>query len=76
MTEQSRQGSYREYRLQAEVELLRKENIDLRYHIDYLQSELYAARLATKYLDKELAGRLVYVMIILNLIRNSFTYTM
>ncbi|EDV24971.1 uncharacterized protein TRIADDRAFT_13274, partial [Trichoplax adhaerens] len=55
--EQSRQSAYRESRLRAEVELLRKENVDLRYHIDYLQSELYAARLATKYLDKELAGR-------------------
>lgn len=43
--------------LEAEVKALRKENIDLRQYTLALQSEVYGARLAAKYLDKELAGR-------------------
>lgn len=36
-----------------------KENAELRNHIFSLQGEVYGARLAAKYLDKELAGRCV-----------------
>lgn len=44
-------------KLEAEVKMLRKDNHELRSHILALQSEVYGARLAAKYLDKELAGR-------------------
>lgn len=47
-------------RLDAEMKELRKENHELRQYILALQGEVYGARLAAKYLDKELAGR--YVM--------------
>lgn len=46
-------------RLEAEVRQFKKENQELRQYILALQSEVYGARLAAKYLDKELAGRLV-----------------
>lgn len=46
-----------EARLETEVHLFRKENEALRRHIAVLQAEVYGARLAAKYLDKELAGR-------------------
>lgn len=46
-----------EARLEKEVHLFRKENEALRRHIAVLQAEVYGARLAAKYLDKELAGR-------------------
>ena len=45
--------------LEGEMKALRKENNDLRKYNLALQSEVYGARLAAKYLDKELAGRLV-----------------
>lgn len=48
-------------RLEAEAATFRKENADLRQFILALQSEVYGARLAAKYLDKELAGRSVAV---------------
>lgn len=44
-------------KLEAEVRMLKKENEALRRHIAVLQAEVYGARLAAKYLDKELAGR-------------------
>ena len=47
-------------RLEAEVKELRKENHELKQYILALQGEVYGARLAAKYLDKELAGRSVY----------------
>lgn len=46
-------------KLQAEVDQLRKENAYLRKLITAVQTEVYGARLAAKYLDKELAGRFV-----------------
>lgn len=49
----------KEAQLEAEVKLLRRENEALRRHIAVLQAEVYGARLAAKYLDKELAGRCV-----------------
>lgn len=45
--------------LDAEVKELRKENCELKQYILALQGEVYGARLAAKYLDKELAGRSV-----------------
>lgn len=47
----------KEVKLEAEVKLHKKENEALRRHVAVLQAEVYGARLAAKYLDKELAGR-------------------
>lgn len=44
-------------RVEAEVKQMKRENQELRQYILALQSEVYGARLAAKYLDKELAGR-------------------
>ena len=44
-------------RFESEVKLFKKDNLELRQYILALQSEVYGARLAAKYLDKELAGR-------------------
>lgn len=44
-------------KLQSETDILRKENEQYRQMILAIQSEVYGARLAAKYLDKELAGR-------------------
>lgn len=57
--EASKKEKVKEAQLEAEVKLLRKENEALRRHIAVLQAEVYGARLAAKYLDKELAGRYV-----------------
>lgn len=55
--EANKKEKVKEAQLEAEVKLLRKENEALRRHIAVLQAEVYGARLAAKYLDKELAGR-------------------
>lgn len=47
----------KESRLECQVKQIEKENTMLRKHIFSLQGEVYGARLAAKYLDKELAGR-------------------
>ena len=52
-----------EAKLEAEVKDLRKENVELKQYIMALQGEVYGARLAAKYLDKELAGRWVSMYI-------------
>lgn len=57
--EANKKEKMKEAQLEAEVKLLRKENEALRRHIAVLQAEVYGARLAAKYLDKELAGRYV-----------------
>ena len=49
----------KEARLQSQLNQLQRENTELRKHIFSLQGEVYGARLAAKYLDKELAGRWV-----------------
>lgn len=51
-------------RVFEEMSLLRSENISLRNYILSLQSELYGARLASKYLDKELAGRIQQIQLL------------
>jgi len=43
---------------QAEISLLKEENLRLKSLLNSVHSEIYGARLAAKYLDKELAGRL------------------
>uniref|UniRef100_A0A1I8B2U3 VPS37 C-terminal domain-containing protein n=1 Tax=Meloidogyne hapla TaxID=6305 RepID=A0A1I8B2U3_MELHA len=42
---------------QAEISLLKEENLRLKSLLNSVHSEIYGARLAAKYLDKELAGR-------------------
>ncbi|RUS83776.1 hypothetical protein EGW08_008434, partial [Elysia chlorotica] len=51
-------------RLEAEVKLFRRDNQELRHYILALQSEVYGARLAAKYLDKELAGRIQQIQLL------------
>lgn len=46
-------------RLEAEVKEFERENEELRQYVLALQGEVYGARLAAKYLDKELAGRYI-----------------
>ncbi|TKS75696.1 Golgi-associated PDZ and coiled-coil motif-containing protein CFTR-associated ligand [Collichthys lucidus] len=51
-------------RLEAEVRLYKKDNEALRRHMAVLQAEVYGARLAAKYLDKELAGRVQQIQLL------------
>ncbi|MEQ2308419.1 hypothetical protein AMECASPLE_028128 [Ameca splendens] len=62
--EASRNEKLTEVRLEAEVRLFKKENEALRRHIAVLQAEVYGARLAAKYLDKELAGRVQQIQLL------------
>jgi len=51
---------------EAEMQELKRENCDMKQYVLALQGEVYGARLAAKYLDKELAGRyVIYVYIYL-----------
>lgn len=52
-------NAMKEARMDCQVKQLEKENTGLRNHVFSLQGEVYGARLAAKYLDKELAGRFV-----------------
>lgn len=54
----------REMQLEAEVSHLRKENEALRRDIVSLHSEVFGAKLAAKYLDKELAGRIQQIQLL------------
>ena len=56
---QYRQDATREALLTSQNKQFQKENEDMRNYILQLQGEVYGARLAAKYLDKELAGRSV-----------------
>ena len=49
---------------QAELALLKKENHKLRSLLNTMQTEIFGARLATKYLDKELAGRIQQIQLL------------
>ncbi|KAM8953541.1 Golgi-associated PDZ and coiled-coil motif-containing protein isoform 1-T1 [Pelodytes ibericus] len=62
--EANKKEKVKEAQLEAEVKLLRKENESLRRHIAVLQAEVYGARLAAKYLDKELAGRVQQIQLL------------
>jgi hypothetical protein len=48
--------------LRSELAQLQSENTGLRNTLLALHSELYGAKLAAKYLDKELAGRWLLVL--------------
>lgn len=50
--------------MEAELKELRKENSELKQYILALQGEVYGARLAAKYLDKELAGRIQQIQLL------------
>uniref|UniRef100_A0A4W5MZK7 Golgi-associated PDZ and coiled-coil motif-containing protein n=1 Tax=Hucho hucho TaxID=62062 RepID=A0A4W5MZK7_9TELE len=54
----------KEVKMVAEVKLHKKENEALRRHVAVLQAEVYGARLAAKYLDKELAGRVQQIQLL------------
>ncbi|XP_070569237.1 Golgi-associated PDZ and coiled-coil motif-containing protein-like [Ptychodera flava] len=54
----------KEAMLYSEVKELKKENSELRQQILALQGEVYGARLAAKYLDKELAGRIQQIQLL------------
>uniref|UniRef100_A0A1I7YMG9 Golgi-associated PDZ and coiled-coil motif-containing protein n=1 Tax=Steinernema glaseri TaxID=37863 RepID=A0A1I7YMG9_9BILA len=51
-------------KLQAELEVYAKENEKLRSVVLSMQNEVYGARLAAKYLDKELAGRIQQIQLL------------
>lgn len=72
--EANKKEKVKEAQLEAEVKLLRKENEALRRHIAVLQAEVYGARLAAKYLDKELAGRHVKSIHVLNMSFSCYCY--
>ncbi|KAL3317722.1 hypothetical protein Ciccas_003615 [Cichlidogyrus casuarinus] len=61
---QKRNATIGEFRLRACLELIRKENRSLNKYISSIQNELYGARLASKYLDKELAGRIQQIQLL------------
>lgn len=63
-TESRKKERVMEAKLEAEVRLFKKENEALRRHIAVLQAEVYGARLAAKYLDKELAGRVQQIQLL------------
>lgn len=46
-----------------EINLLKKENENLREQLIQVNSEVYGAKLAAKYLDKELAGRIQQIQL-------------
>ncbi|XP_051234539.1 Golgi-associated PDZ and coiled-coil motif-containing protein isoform X6 [Dicentrarchus labrax] len=62
--EASKKEKLAEARLEVEVKLYKKENEALRRHLAVLQAEVYGARLAAKYLDKELAGRVQQIQLL------------
>ncbi|XP_061900430.1 Golgi-associated PDZ and coiled-coil motif-containing protein isoform X1 [Entelurus aequoreus] len=62
--EASKKDKLSEARLEADVRLYKKENEALRRHMAVLQAEVYGARLAAKYLDKELAGRVQQIQLL------------
>ncbi|XP_034756301.1 Golgi-associated PDZ and coiled-coil motif-containing protein isoform X1 [Etheostoma cragini] len=62
--EVSKKEKLAEARLETEARLFKKENEALRRHMAVLQAEVYGARLAAKYLDKELAGRVQQIQLL------------
>lgn len=57
-------NAMKEARMECQIKQLEKENTGLRNHIFSLQGEVYGARLAAKYLDKELAGRIQQIQLL------------
>ncbi|XP_074649464.1 Golgi-associated PDZ and coiled-coil motif-containing protein-like isoform X2 [Tubulanus polymorphus] len=62
--EKRRSEAMSQARLEAEVKHLRQENQEIKQYILALQGEVYGARLAAKYLDKELAGRIQQIQLL------------
>lgn len=62
--ERYRKDALREAVLESEVELLKTENEKMRQDMVLLQGELFGARLAARYLDKELAGRIQQIQLL------------
>ncbi|XP_037100147.1 Golgi-associated PDZ and coiled-coil motif-containing protein isoform X2 [Syngnathus acus] len=62
--EASKKEKFAEAKLEAGMRLYKKENEALRRHMAVLQAEVYGARLAAKYLDKELAGRVQQIQLL------------
>ncbi|XP_065057646.1 Golgi-associated PDZ and coiled-coil motif-containing protein-like [Rhopilema esculentum] len=61
---QFRKDAIKEAQLIEETVQFKKENDDLRKYILQMQGEVYGARLAAKYLDKELAGRIQQIQLL------------
>uniref|UniRef100_A0AC35TR66 PDZ domain-containing protein n=1 Tax=Rhabditophanes sp. KR3021 TaxID=114890 RepID=A0AC35TR66_9BILA len=59
-----REDSLAHTKERAAVDMLKKDNERAREIISSMQAELYAARLAAKYLDKELAGRIQQIQLL------------
>ncbi|XP_066939294.1 Golgi-associated PDZ and coiled-coil motif-containing protein-like [Macrobrachium rosenbergii] len=62
--EEQRSSNLKSNVVHHEIDILRKENESLRRYILGLQGELYGAKLAAKYLDKELAGRIQQIQLL------------
>ncbi|KHJ45618.1 PDZ/DHR/GLGF domain protein [Trichuris suis] len=62
--EEFQQNMKQSYRIMSTMEQMKKENKKMRTYISALQSEVYSARLAAKYLDKELAGRIQQIQLL------------
>eukprot|EP00112_Aurelia_sp_Birch-Aquarium-sp1_P023506 Seg703.5 transcript_id=Seg703.5/GoldUCD/mRNA.D3Y31 product="Golgi-associated PDZ and coiled-coil motif-containing protein" protein_id=Seg703.5/GoldUCD/D3Y31 len=61
---QFRKDAIKEAKLESESIQFKKENDSLRQYVLQLQGEVYGARLAAKYLDKELAGRIQQIQLL------------
>lgn len=59
-----RRDAMKETALKAQVDQYQKENDELRREVLQLQGEVSGARLAAKYLDKELAGRIQQIQLL------------
>ncbi|XP_014681051.1 PREDICTED: Golgi-associated PDZ and coiled-coil motif-containing protein-like [Priapulus caudatus] len=59
-----KRNASKEARLEAELKEIKNENQELRQYLMALHGELYGARLAAKYLDKELAGRIQQIQLL------------
>ncbi|GAB6032840.1 hypothetical protein CHUAL_012042 [Chamberlinius hualienensis] len=62
--ERYRSDALREALLESEVVVLKNENSKLRQDFLAVQHELYGAKLAARYLDKELAGRIQQIQLL------------
>lgn len=62
--ERYRRDAMREATLESEVEVLKSENEEYRRDLLSLQNELFGAKLAARYLDKELAGRIQQIQLL------------
>jgi len=55
---------FNEARLKVELSMLKEENDNFKTTLQQVESELFGARLASKYLDKELAGRMQQIQLL------------